>query len=43
MIITTLTFKKISVMILKGIKKHKYDGFKEKFKAINEKSTITTL
>ena len=36
-IITTLTFKEMNIMILKDIKRHKYNDFEEKFKAINEK------
>ena len=36
MIITILTFKKINIMILKDIKRNKYNDFKEKFKTNNE-------
>ena len=34
--ITTLTSERINTMILKGIKRHKYDDLKEKFKTNNE-------
>ena len=36
MIITILTFKKINIMILKDIKRNKYNDFKEKFKTNNK-------
>ena len=43
MIITTLTFKKMNMMILKDIKRYKYNDFKEKFKIINEKTDDNDL
>ena len=33
-IITALAFKKMNIMILKNIKRHKYDDLEEKFKII---------
>ena len=35
-IITTLTFKKMNIMILRGIKRNEYDDLKKKFKINNE-------
>ena len=35
-IITTLTIKKMNIIILKGIKKDEYNDLEEKFKTNNE-------
>ena len=35
-IITTLTIKKMNIMILKGIKRDEYNDLEEKFKTNNE-------
>ena len=34
--ITTLTFEKMNIIILRDIKRNKYNGFKKKFKINNE-------
>ena len=36
MMMTTLMSERMSIIILRGIKRHEYGGFEEKFKANNE-------
>ena len=36
MMIMTLTFERMSIIILRGIKRDKYDDFEKKFKINNE-------